>query len=177
MGRAFQLACCLAVFACGCTPAQAPALRTSGKLMAIGGVAGIVGSAFAIRLSDHANEMLVGFEVISAVGVGTYAYAELTFPPSKYIPETVTEKHRRWAKTLTERASGAAREGRCARVRRLEPRIHAYDREVHDFVFMRDPEIVRCLGSTPPTETAPSEPAENLSEPALITPHEAEQAP
>jgi hypothetical protein len=145
--------------------------------MAIGGVAGIVGSALATRFSDHANEMLLGFEVISAVGVGTYAYAELTYPHSAYIAETTRDKHRRWAKILTERASGAAREGRCARVRRLEPRVHSYDREVHDFVFMRDPEIMRCLGSAPPTETAPSEPAETTTEPALVTPHESDQAP
>src|SRR5262245_39577724 len=99
MGRAVPLLSCLAL-AAGCTSAQAPAMRTSGKIMAIGGVAGIVGSALAVSLSSHAGEMLLGFEVISAVGIGTYAYAELTYPGTSDTVETVPEKHRRWAKIL-----------------------------------------------------------------------------
>lgn len=147
--------------ACGaCTSAQAPAMRTTGKWMALGGVAGIVGTAFATSVTDKAGEMLVGFEVISALGVLSYAYAELTWPRTRYIYETPEVKHNRWAKILTERASGAAREGRCARVRRLEIRVQKYDRVVHDFVFMKDPEILRCLGlpvpAPEPTEAAPS---------------------
>lgn len=142
-------------------------MRTGGKIMAIGGVAGIVGSAFAVALSDHANEMLLGFEVISAVGVVTYAYAELTYPGSSYVPESLTEKHRRWAKILTERAAGAARENRCPRVRRLEPRVRVYDREVHDFVFMRDPEILKCLGvPSPSDEPADAPPPPDGEQPA-----------
>ena len=137
----------------GCTPAQAPAMRTSGKVMAIGGVAGIVGAAFATNLTDKAGEMLVGFEVVSAIGVLSYAYAELTWPRVQYREETPAERHHRWAKILTERASGAAREGRCARVRRLEARVQKYDREIHDFVLMKDPEIVKCLWA--PTATPP----------------------
>ena len=83
---------------------------------------------------------------MSAVGIIGYAIGELgdpTFggPP----PETIAQRNRRWAKILTERAAGAAREGKCARVRRLEIRVHIYDPEIHDFVFMRDPEIARCL--------------------------------
>lgn len=172
MGRALPLISCFAL-AASCTPAQAPAMRTGGKIMAIGGVAGIVGSALAVSLSSHASEMLLGFEVISAVGVGTYAYAELTYPTSTDRSETVPEKHRRWAKILTERAAGAARDGRCPRVRRLEPRVNGYDREVHDFVFMKDPEILKCLSSAPP-EAAPAEPPPTEE---LATPHEADQAP
>jgi hypothetical protein len=175
MGRAVLLISCLAL-AGGCTSAQAPAMRTGGKIMAIGGVAGIVGSALAVSLSSHANEMLLGFEVISAVGVGTYAYAELTYPSSTDRTETVPEKHRRWAKILTERAAGAARDGRCPRVRRLQPRVHGYDREVHDFVFMRDPEIMKCLGGAP-ADATPSEPAPPPPPEELVTPHEVEQAP
>lgn len=145
----------VAASSAACTPAQAPAMRTSGKVMAIGGVAGIVGAAFATNLTDKAGEMLIGFEVVSAIGVITYAYAELTWPRVTYRQETLPERHHRWAKILTERASGAAREGRCARVRRLEARVQKYDREVHDFVLMKDPEIVKCL-SAPPGEPAPS---------------------
>jgi hypothetical protein len=133
----------------GCTPAQAPAMRTSGKVMALGGVAGIVGSAFATNLTDKAGEMMIGFEVISAIGVITYAYAELTWPRVEYRPETLAERNHRWARILTERAAGAARDGRCARVRRLEARVQKYDREIHDFVLMKDPEIVKCLTAAP----------------------------
>lgn len=154
------------VLACGsmvaaafaaCTPAQAPAIRKTGMVMAIGGVACIVASALATRWTEHGDEMLLGSEIISATGIVTFAYAELTWPPGGP-EETTTERHRRWAKILTGRAAGAAREGRCARVRRLEVRVNRYDREVHDFVFMRDPEIQRCLAA-PPAAAPAVEPA------------------
>ncbi len=152
MPTLLALACAGA--AAACTPSHAPAMRSSGKVMALGGVAGIVGAAFATNVTDAADEMMIGFEVVSAVGILTYAYAELTWPRVRYIEETPEVKHRRWAKILTERASGAAREGRCARVRRLERRVEKYDRVVHDHVFMRDPEILKCLeapgGARPP---------------------------
>jgi len=128
-----------------CTSAQAPQMRKAAMVAALGGVAGIVGSAFARNLTDKADEMMIGCEVISAVGVASFAYAEITWPRVEYREEPLPERHRRWAKILTERASGAAREGRCARVRRLEVRVQRYDREIHDFVLMKDPEIVKCL--------------------------------
>jgi hypothetical protein len=158
--------CALALGAC--TPAQAPAVRSSGMVMALGGVAGIVGSAFAAGVTDQAHEMLIGFEVISAVGVLSYAYAELTWPRVQYIhEETLEQRHHRWAKILTERAAGAARLGRCARVRRLEVRVQKYDPVLHDGVFLKDPEILRCLaapvspdapGSSPGTPGVPDAP-------------------
>jgi hypothetical protein len=136
-------------------------MRNAGKVMALGGVAGIIGSALATSATDHAYEMMIGFEVISAIGIVSYAYAELTWPRVRYIEETLEHKHLRWAKILTERAGGAAREGRCARVRRLEVRVQRYDRVTHDLVFMRDPEILRCLGQPAgPGQTGPAgEPA------------------
>jgi hypothetical protein len=154
----------------GCTPAQAPAMRTSGKVMALGGVAGIVGAAFATNLTDKAGEMLIGFEVISAVGVLTYAYAELTWPKVSYPQETVAERNHRWAKILTERASGAAREGRCARVRRLEVRVQKYDREIHDFVLMKDAEIVKCLAAPAGADPMRPTPSSESPPPAEATP-------
>jgi hypothetical protein len=147
----------LALALAACTPAQAPAMRTTGKWMALGGVAGIVAAAFATNLTDKANEMMIGAEAISVAGILSYAYAELTWPPTQYLEEPLEQKHNRWARILTERASGAAREGRCARVRRLEVRVQRYDRVVHDLVFMKDPEILKCLSSTPP-EGAPFSP-------------------
>ncbi len=153
---ALALALVLACTAGACTRAHAPAVRTSGKLMALGGVAGLVGAALATSVTDKAGEMMIGFEVISAIGVISYAYAELTWPRVRYLEETPEVKHRRWATILTERAAGAAREGRCARVRRLERRVHRYDPVVHDFVFMKDPEILKCLAATPGAPPAPS---------------------
>src|SRR5262249_23661598 len=148
-----------------CTPEYAPAMRSSGKVMALGGVAGIVGSAFATNVTDKAGEMMIGFELISAVGIISYAYPELTWPRVEYVQETPERRHNRWAKILTERAAGAARDGRCARVRRLEVRVKNYDRVIHDFVFMKDPEILKCLtGALPdaspdaPTPDAPDSP-------------------
>jgi hypothetical protein len=172
------LAGALALAVAGCTPEQAPAMRTSGKVMSLGGVAGIVGAAFATNLTDKANEMMIGFEVISAVGILTYAYAELTWPRVHHVQETPEQRHHRWARILTERAAGAARESRCARVRRLEVRVQKYDRVIHDVVFMKDPEILKCLGApespveAPPAETPPAEapPAESPPEPPLEAP-------
>ena len=145
----------LALACAACTPTHAPMVRSSGKVMALGGVAGIVGAAFATNLTDKAYEMMIGFEVISAVGIMSYAYAELTWPRVRYVEETLERRHHRWAKILTERASGAAREGRCARVRRLELRVQRYDRVIHDFMFMKDPEILRCLDAAPGAPPAP----------------------
>jgi hypothetical protein len=150
-----SLTCASALAAC--TPAAAPAMRTSGKLMALGGVAGIVGAAFATALTPRAHDMLIGAEIVSAAGVLTYAYAELTWPRVERVQETPAERFHRWAKILTERASGAAREARCARVRRLEVRVEKYDRVVHDGVFLKDPEILKCLAA--PVSPAPVSPA------------------
>ncbi|HWO21676.1 MAG TPA: hypothetical protein VNO30_23060 [Kofleriaceae bacterium] len=181
-GQALALA---ATVACAsCTPAHAPPIRSAGKVMALGGVAGIVGSAFATNVTDSAHEMMIGFEVISAVGILSYAYAELAWPRVRYIEETLEHKHTRWAKILTERAAGAAREGRCARVRRLEVRVHQYDRVTHDLVFMKDPEILRCLGvralpggapaapdlGTPPAPDLGAPPAPDLGAPPAQIP-------
>ena len=126
-----------------CTPAQAPAARKIGEVLALGGVVGLIGSAVASHLTDHTGEFIAGFSVISAVGIGMYAAGDLAGPSGR--SETPRERNHRWAKILTARAAGAARDGRCARVRRLEVRVLTYDQEVHDFVFMRDPEIVKCM--------------------------------
>jgi hypothetical protein len=137
----------------GCRHAATPAVRRGGQIAAIGGVVGLMGSAVAARYTPAGNEMIIGFSVISGAGIVTYALAELSDPELEPAQETETQKLRRWAKILTERAAGAARENRCPRVRRLERRVQLYDPEVHDFVFMRDPEIVRCLdGSIAPSQ-------------------------
>jgi hypothetical protein len=93
--------------------------------------------------------MLIGASVISAVGLVLFAVGELSSPEVVLKQETLPQRHHRWAKILTEHAAGAARNGNCARVRKFEPRVRIYDAEIHDFVFMRDPEILRCLEATP----------------------------
>lgn len=146
----------LAFAVAACTPGHAPAVRKAGMVMSLGGIGGIVGAAFASGVTESADEMLIGFEVVSAIGILSYAYAEITWPRVRYIEETPERRHHRWAKILTERAAGAAREGRCARVRRLEVRVQKYDRDVHDGMFMKDPEILKCLTAppdAPPPET------------------------
>ncbi|MDB4961516.1 MAG: hypothetical protein JWP01_1515 [Myxococcales bacterium] len=146
MSRLAAVAVCLAVTtACAgsTTPAKA---RRFGMVTSIAGVVGMMGTAL---VQPEGSEPMVGFSLMSAGGVITFALAELSDPPKGPRPETEDEKLRRWAKILTQRAAGAAREGRCTRVRRLEKRVHLYNREVHDFVFMRDPAIVRCLDGMP----------------------------
>lgn len=116
--------------------------------MAITGVAGILGGVLATRATPHGHDLVLGFSLVSAAGILTYAIGELDDPAlAGAPPETLEQRHHRWAKILTQRAAGAAREGNCARVRRLEVRVRDYDAEIHDFVFLRDPEIARCLAA------------------------------
>ena len=145
------------VLVAACTRTTAPKARMAGQILSISGVVGLVGGALTQGYHDgHTAEVMGGFSILSALGIGLYAGGELLDPMPGPRPETVPEKHRRWAKILTARAGGAAREGNCRRVRRLERRVHVYNRDVHDFVFMRDPEIVKCLEGAPPAEPPPS---------------------
>jgi hypothetical protein len=116
--------------------------------MALTGVAGIIGGALAARATPRGHDLVLGFSLLSGAGIVSYAIGELEDPAlAGAPPETLEQRHHRWAKILTRRAAGAAREGNCARVRRLEPRVRDYDPELHDFVFLRDPEIARCLSA------------------------------
>jgi hypothetical protein len=132
----------------GCTHGQAIRARLAGEVMAITGVAGIVGGVLATHATPRGDDLVTGFSLLSAAGILTYAIGELNDPARAGPPsETLEQRHRRWAKILTQRAAGAAREGHCDRVRRLELRVRDYDPELHDFVFLRDPEIARCLSA------------------------------
>ncbi len=157
MPRAWPLAL-LAVGAC--TPAQAPIARKVGQYLAIGGTAALTVTATLEGYTDAAHDLMIGSAVASAVGIILYAYVELSQPEVTYLKEPRAVRNRRWAKILSERASGAARENRCGRVRRLERRIFEYDRDTHDFILMADPEVIRCLTTTPPTSLAPGEETE-----------------
>ena len=139
----------LAVAACtGCSHDQAIHARTAGEVMALTGVAGIIGGVLASHATPRGHDIVVGFSLVSAAGIVSYAVGELDDPALSAVPsETLEQRHRRWARILTQRASGAAREGNCDRVRRLEIRVRDYDAELHDFVFLRDPEIARCLSA------------------------------
>jgi len=147
---------CVLVLTSGCATARSPTVGRVGMVMAIGGVAGIIASAGAASQTNHADEMMAGASAISAAGILLYASHEMSGPEIVWKQETTEERHSRWARVLTEHAGAAAREGNCARVRKWEPRVRIYDANVHDFVFMRDPEIVRCLQ---PAEPEPQEPA------------------
>lgn len=134
--------------ATGCTHGQATHARLAGEVMAITGVAGIVVGVLATRATRRGDDLVTGFSLLSAAGILTYAVGELNDPArAGPPPETLEQRHRRWARILTQRAAGAAREGNCDRVRRLEVRVRDYDPELHDFVFLRDPEIARCLSA------------------------------
>jgi hypothetical protein len=147
------------VVAAACTSTTAPKARYAGQILSVTGVFGLIGGALTQTYHDgRTAEIMAGFSIMSAVGIGLYAAGELLDPMPGPRPETVPEKHRRWAKILTQRAGGAAREGNCTRVRRLERRVHVYNRDVHDFVFMRDPEIVKCLEDSRPAPEPPLAP-------------------
>lgn len=127
----------------GCTHAQAPHARRIGAAMSVTGVGGLIGASLTNNLTDHTGEILAVSSVVSLVGMLVFAGGDLAQPTEQ--GETLSQRNHRWARILSERASGAARDGRCPRVRRLAVRIRGYDREVHDFVLMRDPEVIKCL--------------------------------
>jgi hypothetical protein len=150
-----------------CTHAQAPKARLAGEVLSIAGVAGLVVGALTSRYSgDHLGEIMGTASVTSALGITLFAVGDLTDPMRGPKPETEDQKFRRWAKILTERAGGAARDGRCPRVRRLEKRVNLYNREIHDFVFMKDTEILKCLEAPPAgPDQAQEQPPEPVPEP------------
>lgn len=159
-----RLVVCLTLAATACRPAHAPTARRTGMVMSLVGVVGLIASAAATSVADT-HDLVVAFSATSGLGVATYAVGELSDPPRGIPPETEDQKLNRWARTLTERAGGAAREGKCARVRRLEQRVRLYDPEVHDFVFMRDPEIQKCYAAVGPSTSPPTSSTEPPAEP------------
>jgi hypothetical protein len=140
----------LVLLLASCQAARAKSIGHVGMAMAITGVAGIITVAAAGRYTGHADEMMIGAEAVSAAGILLYAAHELSGPEIVYKQESPAARHTRWAHILTEHAAGAARTGNCAPVRKFEPRVRVYDANVHDFVFMRDPEILRCLAPAVP---------------------------
>src|SRR5881394_1578222 len=94
------------VLAAGCTHSTAPKARLAGEILSITGVVGLMGGALTQPYNGgHTGEVMATFSVTSALGIGLYAAGELTDPTGQST-ETVPEKHRRWAKILTERAGG-----------------------------------------------------------------------
>jgi hypothetical protein len=172
--RTLRLVICAALIAPGCTSTQAPIARRAGMIASIGGVVGLTASAAATAWVD-AEPAVAGFSLVSAIGIALYAVGELTDPTFGVRTESTADKHHRWARILTERAFRYAREGNCPRVRRVEKRVNFYDRELHDFVFMRDEAIAKCMTAlSVPTEAPPFEP---LVPPAVDEPPPAPEPP
>jgi len=141
-----------------CTPVQARKAKTAGKIMSLSGVGCLIAVAFGAHYTgDSTRYLVMGLSSLSAIGIGTYAAGDLSAPQTGD-RETTLERHHRWAKILTDRAYGYARDGRCWRVRNIEGRVRVYDRELHAVVFMKDPEILECLTTVPVREEAPELP-------------------
>lgn len=151
-------------------PALAPGARRVGMVASIVGVVGLIAAAGLQGYTSSGDELVTTFSLMSAGGVVLFAGGELSLPIRGPRKETETEKFRRWARLLTSRAFGAARDGRCPRVRRLEKRVRLYDREVHDFVFMRDPAILKCLEAAEPTNPLPLTPGADADTPSPADP-------
>jgi hypothetical protein len=144
----------------GCAPARSKVAGRTGMIMAIGGVATIITAAAVSGRTKYSDELMLGGSALSAGGILLYTAHEMSGPEIVYTRESPERKHARWARILTEHAAGAARNGNCARVRKFEPRVRVYDSNYHDFVFMRDPEILRCLTPSPTEVLPPAEPGE-----------------
>jgi len=135
-----------------CTHAQSSFAMNAGEAMALGGVAGIVGSIAAQPLtSSDLRPVTDVFCVTSAVGIVMYAIVELSQPEFQErggeSPEQALRREHRWARTWTERAQIAARLKKCERVRLIEPKVLRLDPELHDLVLMQDPDVLACLQS------------------------------
>jgi hypothetical protein len=145
----------LALVSTSCTPAQAPIARKTGAVFAIGGVAGLVTSGVIAKASDiDMTYVSIGAALVSLAGMAVFAVGDLSGHPTGTAVAAADEpdgatKHR-WAQTWLDRAQEAARRGDCERVQSIEPRIRRLDAELHDVVFMRDPDIVKCLHATEP---------------------------
>ncbi len=164
-----SLALASAVIAPGCTSTQAPIARRVGMVTSIGGVVGLIASTAATAFADTGVAVGV-FSAVSAFGIGLYAAGELTDPAFAGEVETKAERHARWARILTERAFRYAREGNCARVRRVEKRVNFYDRAFHDGVFMRDEAIAKCMSHVVDPPANPDAPSESDSSLPTLTP-------
>jgi hypothetical protein len=143
-GEVVRVAVVLALLSplAACAPARSTAVGRTGMVMAIAGVATII---TATLVSDHDAELMVSGSALSAGGILLAAAHQMSTPEIVYVEEPEPRKLSRWARILTEHAAGAARTGNCAGVRKFEPRVRVYDLRYHDLVFMRDPEILRCL--------------------------------
>lgn len=130
-----------------CAPVRSTAVGRTGMAMAVVGVATIITSA--VITSEHDRELMVGGSALSAGGLLISAAHQMSTPEIVYVPEPDPIRLTRWARILTEKAAGAARDGNCVPVRKFEPRVRVYDANYHDLVFMRDPEILRCLTIDP----------------------------
>lgn len=129
----------------GCAPARSKVVGRTGMVLAISGVATIIASATVASNNDASDELMLGGSIASAAGIVLYAAHEFSGPQIVYKQENELVKLTRWARILTEHSAAAARNGNCARVRKFEPRVRLYDVNYHDIVFMKDPEILRCL--------------------------------
>jgi hypothetical protein len=147
--RAGRSALALAVVVAtgSCTHAQAPKARLAGEVMAIAGVVGMIAAGVIAKTSSYDSTwMSEGSAVVSIFGIATFATGDLTGGPDDGAPSWPV-RHR-WAKVWIERAQVAARGGNCERVQSIEPRVFRLDPQAHDIVFMRDPDVLKCLMPT-----------------------------
>jgi hypothetical protein len=140
-----RFAAVVLVTSMACTHAQAPKARMVGEILSLAGVAGLVLSGAVAKTTTYDSTWFsAASAVISIAGIATFAAGDLTGGPPDPPPGPGEATKRRWAQTWTERAQGAARDGDCERVQAIEPRVRRLDPEIHDFIFMKDPEIAKC---------------------------------
>lgn len=70
--------CVIAV--AGCSRSAAPKARLAGEIMSLGGVGGIVTSASLTGVSSHAKDAVLGFSVVTLVGLIVYSIGDLSDP-------------------------------------------------------------------------------------------------
>lgn len=71
---------CAVLLVSACTRSTAPKARLAGEIMSLGGVGGIITSASLTGVSSHAKDAVIGFSVVTALGLILYSIADLTDP-------------------------------------------------------------------------------------------------
>lgn len=138
----------LAVLAlAACTAAQARSAHRAGEVAAAGGIIGLLGTvAVAEAVPGHDTTIMhVGLVFVPVTVLGALLYAATDGTVNRSTPPDVTDdRGRDTALALAQQARHAARQGDCAEVLALEPRVRELDAAIYHR-FREDDVIRTCL--------------------------------
>lgn len=139
------------VIACltgACGPQHAPVTMKWSERVLVGSLFGVLATSLGAAASKGSTkDAFVAADVsFGALGLGSVVVYLFADASDTGRPMTEREIRQDQAWQLTKRARTLARQGKCDRVREIEPRVEQLDPSFHDVVFVRDVAIARCLG-------------------------------